>query len=109
MTLEKEITAIRRFRKPGLGCYIGTRAEWGRCYRDARILEWSRKYGDGSEPTIWRLTGLEYKAARIVCYERDAIDPLTIPASRRIAADRLIGEILEEESTAAGRSGHNEH
>lgn len=78
-------------RRACLGRYNGTKAMWRAAYRAARLA--AQRGGGKPDP---RLTGLPWKASLIVCYERDAIDHLTIGAPAKLASTRLIEELLAE-------------
>jgi len=77
-------------RKVGLGQYNATRREWVKAYRYARI-----KASQGLQPdqandgAIWK--------AELIVSERTHIDPLTITGVSRLAASRIIDEILSEQ------------
>lgn len=76
-------------RKPGLGHYHGTRADWRNAYRAARIAQ---RNGKDPDPAT---SGLTWKAGLIVAYERaDYADPLTHPVVARMESKRIIDEIL---------------
>ena len=76
-------------RKPGLGRYNATRAEWKAAYRAARIA-----IGQGAEPDP-ATDGVFWKAQLVVAYERNGHgDRLGQPASVKLAAQRLIDEIV---------------
>jgi hypothetical protein len=76
-------------RKPGLGHYSGSRVEWKRAYRAARIAK-----RDGIEPDP-ATSGIIWKAGLIVAYERaDHNDPLTCPLAARLASKHIIDEII---------------
>jgi hypothetical protein len=78
-------------RKPGLGHYQGSREEWRKVYRAARVAA-----RIGSDPDR-KLNGIAWKAELIVSYERDDHnDYLTIPVGARLEAKRLIDEIINE-------------
>lgn len=78
-------------RKPSLGHYSGNRAQWTVAYRAGRIAE---KCLSAPDPST---SGLPWKARLIVSFERHAHqDPLSLPVSTRLAARRLINEIVEE-------------
>ena len=78
-------------RKSGLGRYSGTRSQWRSVYRSARC---SKKRGDEADYT---LTGLAWKATLVVFNERNGVDNITIPAVAKLAAKRIINELLAEE------------
>jgi len=76
-------------RKPGLGRYNGSRAEWYCAYRNARVLQ-----RDGREPNP-ATAGIEWKASLIVAFERNGSgDPLQGPVASRLTMNRLIDELL---------------
>lgn len=76
-------------RKPGLGRYNATRAEWKAAYRAARIA-----IGQGAKPDP-KTDGVAWKAQLVVAYERSGHgDRLKQPASVKLAAKRLIDEIV---------------
>lgn len=77
-------------RKPELGNYNATRSEWLRAYRSARV---NAREGMGPDPVN---DGVTWKAELIVS-ERSRIDPLIIPGESRLAAFRVIEEILSEQ------------
>lgn len=77
-------------RKASLGRYNANRTQWKRAYREARC-----KIGDGCSPNHL-LSGIEWKAQLIVADERERIDPLTIPVLNRLAAQKIIEEILSQ-------------
>ncbi|MDH0342000.1 hypothetical protein [Chromobacterium haemolyticum] len=76
-------------RKPSLGRYNATRAEWGSAYRKARV---ELRAGIEPDPAT---CGVVWKAALIAHYERNEWnDPLTIPVLARLESARLIDEIV---------------
>ncbi|SER94862.1 hypothetical protein SAMN04244573_04635 [Azotobacter beijerinckii] len=76
-------------RKPWLGRYNATRAEWKAAYRAARIA-----IGQGAEPDP-ATDGVLWKAQLVVAYERSGHgDRLKQPASVKLAAKRLMDEIV---------------
>lgn len=76
-------------RKPGLGHYHGSRRDWRKAYRSARIAA-----RDGLEPDP-ATSGIVWKARLIVAYDRSQhIDPLSFPVSARLESKRLIDEII---------------
>ncbi|WP_349618168.1 hypothetical protein [Azotobacter salinestris] len=76
-------------RKPGLGRYNATHAEWKEAYHAARIA-----IGQGAEPDP-KTDGVAWKAQLVVAYERNGHgDRLEQPASVKLAAKRLIDEIV---------------
>ena len=77
-------------RNPGLGQYNATRSEWLEAYRSARV---KASLGVEPEPAS---DGVTWKAELIVS-DRNRIDPLTIPGANRLAAERVINEILNEQ------------
>lgn len=77
-------------RKPYLGHYNASRREWAEAYRSARI-----KSSLGSKPDA-AYPGIAWKAELVVS-ERNQIDPLTMPGNNRLAAARLIYEVLSEQ------------
>ena len=78
-------------RKPSLGRYSATRADWSRCYRQARIAA-----GRGLAPDP-KSSGIAWKAQLIVAFERRGHDPLAYPVQCRLNAHRIINEIRAEE------------
>ncbi len=78
-------------RKPSLGRYSATRAEWCQSYRQARIAA-----ARGLDPDP-KSSGIAWKAQLIVAFERRGHDPLAYPAQCRLNAHRIINEIRAEE------------
>lgn len=78
-------------RKAYLGRYNASKANWINAFRAARCL---MRAGGSPDPA---LSGIEWKAQRIVAYERASVDPLTIPMENRLIAHKLICEILLDE------------
>lgn len=90
------MSALGLKRKSGLGRYRAGRTEWRAAYRLARLL-----IGGGAKPNAI-LQGVEWKAQLIVAHDRsDIVDPLMLPVSVRLDAQRMINEIIAEESTGA--------
>jgi hypothetical protein len=78
-------------RNAALGQYNGSRKDWRLAYRNARL---NQRIGIHPDPTT---TGLVWKAALIVSYERAAHhDLLMSPLINRIALKRIIDEIMSE-------------
>lgn len=77
-------------RKPGLGQYNATRSEWLTVYRAARI---KANLGEGPNPAN---DGITWKAELIVYDRNNEIDPLTFTGATRLAAMRVINDILKE-------------
>jgi hypothetical protein len=76
-------------RKPSLGRYNASRADWAAAYRAARVLEKNGQVPDSS------FSGVRWKACLIVAFERhDHVDPLVTPIKARLASKRLIDDIL---------------
>jgi hypothetical protein len=78
----------RTKRKPGLGVYNGTRAEWSAAYRLARV-----RMRAGEKPNE-KGTSLEWKADLIVNYERH--EPRYHSPACNLAALKIIREIVAE-------------
>ena len=78
-------------RKPSLGRYCSTRAEWCQSYRQARIAAGN---GLGPDPKSF---GIAWKAQLIVAFQRHGHDPLAYPVQCRLNAHRIINEIRAEE------------
>lgn len=75
-------------RKPSLGRYNGSRAEWRKAYRAARIG--ARR---GKEPNP-KHSGLQWKAELVVANERSEwVDPLVCPVAGRLEAQRIFNNI----------------
>lgn len=85
-------------RKASLGRYSGTRAQWRRAYRNARLAA-----ANGLPPDPAN-SGLIWKAGLIVAYDRPAVDPLACPVGSRLAAYRMINEILSVQARMADSS-----
>ncbi|WP_417447060.1 hypothetical protein [Kangiella sp.] len=85
-------------RKPSLGRYSGTRAEWHCAYRAARVAA-----GQGLPPNP-AYSGIQWKAQLIVAYERPLLDPLACSVLGRLAAYRIIEEIVSDERKAVDTS-----
>jgi len=62
--------------------------QWRRAYREARIAA-----GKGLPPDPAR-SGIVWKAQLIVAYDRPRLDDLALPIQGRLAAQRLINEVL---------------
>lgn len=77
-------------RKTWLGKYNASRSQWIDAYRAARCLV---KAGGEPNPS---LSGIEWKAQLIVAFDRTRVDPLATPVSSRLAANKIIQEIVEE-------------
>jgi len=75
-------------RKPSLGRYHGSRLQWQQAYREARIAA-----AQGIPPDPAR-SGIVWKAQLIVAYDRPRLDDLALPVQGRLAAQRLINEVL---------------
>lgn len=82
-------------RKASLGRYTGTRTQWRRAYRDARLAA-----ANGLPPDPAN-SGLNWKAGLIVAYDRPALDPLACPVHGRLAAHRFMSEIITEHADLA--------
>jgi hypothetical protein len=75
-------------RKPNLGQYRASRAEWRVAYRIARCRA---RVGRPPNP---RHDGIQWKAELIVANDRNEfVDPLACPVAGRLAAKRIIDEI----------------
>lgn len=81
-------------RKTSLGRYSGTKAQWRSAYRAARIAN-----AQGIPPNPVN-SGIEWKAQLIVAYERPSLDPLACSVLGRLAAYRIIDEIVSVERNA---------
>lgn len=81
-------------RKPSLGRYSCTKAQWRRAYRAARMAA-----GKGLPPDP-KSSGVLWKAQLIVAYERPSLDPLACSVLGRLAAYRIIDEIVSVERHA---------
>lgn len=78
-------------RKPGLGHYAGTKAQWRTAYRAARVAQ-----REGREPDP-KTKGLTWKASLVVAFERgEWVDPLAMPLRYRALAWQVVNEILAE-------------
>ena len=76
-------------RKLSLGQYSGSRFDWQKAYRAARISA-----RNGREPNP-KHSGIQWKADLIVAHERgESADPLACPVAGRLAAQRIINELL---------------
>ncbi|WP_177454462.1 hypothetical protein [Pseudomonas sp. Irchel 3E13] len=74
-------------RQPGLGRYNATLEEWKRAYRHARMRRQQEPDSTSS--------GITWKAQLIITFERSVfLDPLEVPLRDRLAAKRLIDEIV---------------
>lgn len=78
-------------RRPGLGHYNATRAEWAADYRAARI---DKREGRAPDP---KHSGTRWKAA-LVLGERETPDPLSVSLAARAEAARIVSAILSERS-----------
>lgn len=85
-------------RKHSLVRYSGTRAVWRCAYRAARIAA-----GQGLPPNP-AYSGIQWKAQLIVAYERPPLDSLACSVLGRLAAYRIIKEIVSDESKAVDTS-----
>lgn len=76
-------------RQPRLGRYNATLEEWKQAYRHARM----RRQQEPDSST----SGIIWKAQLIITYERSAyLDPLQAPLRERLAAKKLVAEIVGE-------------
>jgi len=76
-------------RQPGLGRYNSGRSEWLGAYRTARISAAQGFGPDAANDGVW------WKAELIV-QERAIEDQLMVPVVNRLAAQRVIEDILNE-------------
>ena len=89
-----KIPPLELRRRPGLGRYTGSRADWKAAWRRARI-----RHRQGFHPDP-KDRNLEWKASLVVTYERsEVVDLLTIGIHGRLAGHQAINKILEEKSS----------
>ena len=74
-------------RRPGLGHYDATRAEWISAYRHARR---ACRWGLPPNP---QLSGVQWKAVLIVYNERDQVDPIMCSPFAELECRRIIDNL----------------
>jgi hypothetical protein len=79
-------------RNPALGTYGGTKEEWSKAYRYARIAQ-----REGVELSA-KFTGLRWKAGIVVNHHRNCPDLILNTPIQNLICSKLIDEILSEEN-----------